>query len=63
MIYSEAFDSMPPLARERILRRLWEVVTGKDQSPAFAHLSASDRAAIFSHCFGNQEKPAVLVGL
>lgn len=47
MIYSEAFDNMPPLARERILRRLWEVLKGKDVSPAFKHLSSTDRQSIF----------------
>jgi hypothetical protein len=46
MIYSEAFDNMPELARERILRRLWEVLTTDETKPAFAHLSASDRKAI-----------------
>jgi hypothetical protein len=46
MIYSESFDSMPELARERILRRLWEVLTSDEIKPAFAHLSASDRKAI-----------------
>jgi hypothetical protein len=47
MIYSEAFDNMPPLARERILRRVWEVLKGKDVSPAFKHLSSTDRQNIF----------------
>jgi hypothetical protein len=47
MIYSEAFDNMPPLARERILRRLWEVLKGKDNKPAFAHLSPDDRKNIY----------------
>lgn len=46
MIYSESFDSMPELARERIMRRLWEVLTTDETKPAFAHLSASDRKAI-----------------
>jgi hypothetical protein len=47
MIYSEAFDDMPPLARERILRRVWEVLKGKDTRPAFAHLSPDDRKNMF----------------
>jgi hypothetical protein len=46
MIYSETFDAMPAQARERVYRRLYEVLSGKDQSPRFAHLSAEDRAAI-----------------
>ena len=30
LIYSEAFDNLPEQARERIYRRLWEVLTGRD---------------------------------
>jgi hypothetical protein len=47
MIYSEAFESMPSVAKERILHRLWEVLSGEDSSPTYAHLSAADRKAIF----------------
>jgi hypothetical protein len=46
MIYSEAFDALPAAARERIYQRLQDVLSGKDQSPKFAHLSAGDRRAI-----------------
>jgi hypothetical protein len=46
MIYSPIFDAMPAPARERVVRRLHEVLSGKDQSPQFAHLSADDRRAI-----------------
>jgi len=46
MIYSETFDAMPAQARERVYRKLYEVLSGKDQSPRFAHLSAEDRTAI-----------------
>ncbi len=46
MIYSAAFDALPDMARERIYRRLFEVLTGKDQSKTFARLSAEDRRAV-----------------
>ena len=46
LIYSDAFNSLPPLARETIYSRMWEVLDGKDKTPAFAHLSEADRAAI-----------------
>jgi hypothetical protein len=46
MIYSEAFDSLPTEARERILRRLWEVLNGDEKNPAFKHLTQKDRQAI-----------------
>jgi hypothetical protein len=47
LIYSEAFDQLPELARERLYRRLWEVLTGRDTTEKFATLSAKDRKAIF----------------
>jgi len=46
MIYSETFDAMPDVVRERLYRRLYDVLTGKDQSKAFARLSDADRHAI-----------------
>jgi hypothetical protein len=46
MIYSEIFDAMPASARDRVYQRLFDVLSGKDRSPKFAHLSDSDRSAI-----------------
>jgi len=46
MIYSDIFDAMPATVRERIYRRLFDVLSGKDRSPKFEHLSAADRGAI-----------------
>jgi hypothetical protein len=46
MIYSEAFDGMPAVVRERLYRRMWQVLTSDEKKPAFAHLSAADRQAI-----------------
>ena len=46
LIYSAAFDGMPADVREYVLRRLYEVLTGADRAPEFAHLSAADRKAI-----------------
>jgi hypothetical protein len=43
MIYSEAFDGMPPMVRERVYRRLHHVLTGKETGKAFARLSETDR--------------------
>jgi hypothetical protein len=47
VIYSEAFDALPAPVKDYVLRRLWEVLSGKDTSKDFAHLSAADRQAIF----------------
>ena len=46
VIYSDSFDQMPAVLKDYIYRRLREVLTGADKSPAYAHLSASDREAI-----------------
>ncbi len=43
MIYAKAFDNMPVWARDRIYRRLYDILTGKDTSPKFARLTADDR--------------------
>jgi hypothetical protein len=48
MIYSTAFDGMPDYVRERVYKRLYEVVTGKDQSQTFAFLTAEDRSNILA---------------
>jgi hypothetical protein len=46
LIYSAAFDGLPPEVKEYVYRRLWEVLTGKDRSKEFSHLSAADRQAV-----------------
>ncbi len=46
LIYSASFDALPAPAKEQVLRRLWEVLTGKDTSADFAHLKPEDRKAI-----------------
>ena len=46
MIYSEAFDAMPGQVKERVYRRLYEVLSGRDQSEKFKRLSAGDRQAV-----------------
>jgi hypothetical protein len=46
MIYSQMFDAMPAVARDRVYQRLLEVLSGRDTNPKFAHLSATDRQVI-----------------
>jgi hypothetical protein len=46
LIYSKSFDAMPREVRDRVLRRMLEVLSGRDTSKDFAHLSAEDRRAI-----------------
>jgi hypothetical protein len=45
-IYGAQFDALPAGIREQVYRRLYRILTGKDQSPRFARLSADDRRAI-----------------
>lgn len=46
LIYSESFDGLPAEVKGYVARRLNEVLTGKDRSEEFAHLSDADRKAI-----------------
>ncbi|HET7810479.1 MAG TPA: hypothetical protein VFL16_07865 [Steroidobacteraceae bacterium] len=46
LVYSDAFDALPEPSRGYVLRRLLEVLSGKDQGPEFAALSSQDRRAI-----------------
>ncbi len=48
MIYSEAFDGMPDWARERVYRRLYEVLTGAETGSRYARISAGDRRAVLA---------------
>ncbi len=46
LIYSEAFDAMPRVARSAVYSRLRTILQGSDARPEFAELSAADRGAI-----------------
>jgi hypothetical protein len=46
LIYTEAFDAIPEPAKSYVYHRLLEVLSGKDQSPDFARLTADERHSI-----------------
>ena len=47
LIYSPAFDALPPRAKNPIYQRLWEVLSGQEQDARYrTALSRSDRVAI-----------------
>lgn len=46
MIYSPSFDALPAMARHEVLRRLNEVLSGRDARPQFAHLTPAMRQAL-----------------
>jgi hypothetical protein len=47
LIYSDAFQSLPADVKGVVLTKVHDVLTGKNNSPEFAHLSTDDRQAIF----------------
>jgi hypothetical protein len=46
LIYSAAFEALPPEMLACVYRQLWDVLTGQNRAPRFARLSAHDRQAI-----------------
>jgi len=46
LIYSSSFDALPEAEKDYIYRRLYEILTGKDTSKDFAHLTPQDRTNI-----------------
>jgi hypothetical protein len=46
MVYSAQFDALPTTAKAAIYQRMWLVLSGREQDPAYARLSAGSRAAI-----------------
>jgi hypothetical protein len=46
LIDSRSIDGLPDAAKIYLFRRLGEVLSGRDQSKTFAHLSGADRTAI-----------------
>ena len=46
MIYTEAFDALPDLAKEAVYARLWEVLSGAVPESPYDRLALADRQAI-----------------
>jgi len=46
LVYSDAFDDLPAPARNYVYRRFRDILSGKDRSMDFSHLSEEDRSAI-----------------
>lgn len=46
LVYSKAFAALPQEVKAHTLKRMHEVLTKKDTSEAFAHLTAADRTAV-----------------
>jgi hypothetical protein len=46
LIYSPAFDALPPLAKSPIYERMWHVLSGGALEPRYRSLSLADRRAV-----------------
>jgi hypothetical protein len=46
MIYSDAFDALPPAAKRAVYERLWQVLSGADRAGKYSRLTPSDREAV-----------------
>ena len=46
LIYSPAFDALPPLAKTAMYRRMWHVLSGEAREPRYRSLSLPDRRAV-----------------
>ena len=46
MIYAEAFDAMPALAKDAVYRRLWRVLSGQERSKPYTQITLADRRAV-----------------
>jgi hypothetical protein len=44
MIYSIGFDGLPTYAHDYVYQRIADILSGRDQSPAYSHISPADRA-------------------
>lgn len=46
MVHSKAFSGLPKAARDYVAGRFDDILSGRDRSPAFSHLTAEDHTAI-----------------
>jgi hypothetical protein len=48
MIYTDAFDALPPAAKDAVYARLWRVLSGADAAPRYTRLTRVDRDNILA---------------
>jgi len=46
MIYSDAFDALPPAALDAVYRRMWSILSGEEKETRYARLTPADRRAV-----------------
>ena len=47
MIYSKAFDALPPGARQSVYARIWDILAERSEEPRYARMTRADRKAVF----------------
>jgi hypothetical protein len=55
MIYSDAFDALPPEAKNAIYKRMWQVLSGEIKGGKYVRLSLEDRRAIVEILQGTKQ--------
>ena len=46
MIYTEAFDALPALAKQAVYERMWQILSGQEKTKPYTGLALPDRQAI-----------------
>jgi hypothetical protein len=46
MIYTEAFDALPPVAKEAVYARMWEILSGREKHARYSRLAPAERRAV-----------------
>jgi hypothetical protein len=46
LIYTDAFDALPELAKDAVYRRMWEVLSGQATDDRYDHLTLDNRQAV-----------------
>jgi hypothetical protein len=46
MMYTDAFDALPPAALDAVYHRLWSILSGEDKDARYARLTTADRQAV-----------------
>ena len=55
MIYSETFDALPPLAKDAVYSRMWQILSGQESGKPYNRLTPADRRAIIEILRGTKK--------
>jgi hypothetical protein len=46
MIYTEAFDALPPMTKDAVYRRMWQILSGAETGVRYQRFTLADRQAV-----------------